>query len=138
MPPAYVDPCRGHFPHRQAAGCCPIQIVGNNRVVTDGARNATTGQYIPLDICHAVDRGDLQFLNKVDHADDVGYDYVNATVEDLMDAAQAGVADAPSVMAELGKRVPRAGDADSRVLDHHPVWTGGEENRALVTIFDGM
>ena len=91
MPPAYVDPCRGHFSHPQRAGCCPISITAANRVLTDGARPATTGTYIPTDLCQAIDNHDLRFLNVDDHTADSAFDVGNATVDELMVAAQGGV-----------------------------------------------
>ena len=114
MPPAYVDPCRGHFPHRQAAGCCPIQITSANRVAANGVRPATTGPYIPHDICQAVDSRDLRYLNMEDHTHDAGFDLNGSSVEDLMDAAQSGVADGATVIAELARRIPTAANADER------------------------
>ena len=115
MPPAaYVDPCRGHFVHRQAAGCCPIQITTANRVVTNGVRPATTGSYIPLDICQAVDSRDLRFLNKEDHTHDNGFDVRGSALEDLMEAAQGGVVDGATAIAELSRRVPGTADANER------------------------
>ena len=115
MPPVYADPCRGHFSHPQRHGCCPIQITAANRALTDGARTATTGTYIPTDLCQAIDNHDLRFLNKDDHTNDSAYDVANATVDDLMVAAQGGVIDGASAMAEIARRIPgTAGDADLR------------------------
>ena len=115
MPPAYVDPCRGHFPHEQRAGCCPIQITASNRNVTDGARTASTGAYIPLDICQAVDSRDVRYLNQLDHSTDSSFDLAGASVDDLMAASQTGVIDGATCMAEMAKRIPgTAGDADAR------------------------
>ena len=114
MPPAYVDPCRGHFPHRQAAGCCPIQITAANRVVTNGVRPATTGSYLPMDVSQAIDSSDLRFLNQVDHQNDAGFDVPGATVEELMDATQAGIVDGATAIADLARRIPGAATADDR------------------------
>ena len=87
MPPAYADPCNGHFVHPQVAGKCPISVVAANRVVTAGARTATTGTPMPLDICQAVETRDLVYLNQVDHTVDLAFDLQGSDVEDLMDAA---------------------------------------------------
>ena len=115
MPPAaYVDPCRGHFPHKQASGHCPIQICANNRGVVNGARSATTGSYIPLDICQAIDNSDLRFLNKEDHSADAAFDLEGSAVDDVMAAAQAGVIDGASAIAEFARRIPGAANADER------------------------
>ena len=118
MPPAvFLDPCNGHFAHALVAGKCPISVVIANRVVAHGARPATTGTPMPMDICQAVETKDLRYLNQVDHTADLNFDLPNATVEALMDAAQSGVIDGGTALGELGRRVPRsAGDADLRGL----------------------
>ena len=114
MPPAYVDPCRGHFVHALRAGECPITIAAANRVAANGVRPATTGAYIPADLCQAVDGRDLRYLNQQDHQNDVGFDIGGATVQDLMDATLSGIVDGGTAMAEMVKRTPRAADADAR------------------------
>ena len=116
MPPAYVDPCRGHFPHRQAAGCCPIAISAANRVVTGGARPATTALPVPLDICQAIDTNEVVYLNRDDHTNDVAFDVNGSTAEELMNGVQSGVVDGGTVMSELARRIPGAGDADARSI----------------------
>ena len=83
-------------------------------MITDGARNATTGPYMALDICHTIDSRDLRFLNQEDHTNDAGFDIVNATVTEMMGAAQSGVIDGATAVGELGRRVPNADNADDR------------------------
>ena len=114
MPPAYVDPCRGHFPHRQVAGCCPIEISAANRVITGGNRPATTALPIPTDICQAVDTTEVVYLNKDDHTNDAAFDVAGSNAEDLMNAVQSGVLDGATVMSELARRIPGAADAEAR------------------------
>ena len=49
-----------------------------------------------------------------DHTNDAGFDIVNATVTEMMGAAQSGVIDGATAVGELGRRVPTADNADDR------------------------
>ena len=115
MPPAYRDPCNGHFPHRQAVGCCPIEITNANRAQNaDGLRSATVGTPVPSALSGAVTTQDLAYLNTADHTPDDGFDVQNSTVDDLVVAAQSGTVDAGTILGELARRIPGAADADGR------------------------
>ena len=116
MPPApvYRDPCNGQFPHRQQTGCCPIEIASANRAATGGVRPATIATPLPVGMSGAISTQDLAYLNTVDHTPDNSFDLANATIVNLMAAAQSGVVDAGTVMGELATRIPTADDADAR------------------------
>mgnify|MGYP001446078534 CR=1 FL=1 len=89
MPPAWADPCNGHFTHDLARGKCPIEIAAANRVVNGGRRTATLGGILPNSLQDAVTTNDLAYLNTVDHTVDVGFDFGNATIQGLFDAAKS-------------------------------------------------
>jgi len=67
-----------------------------------------------MDVSQAIDSSDLRFLNKVDHQNDAGFDVPGATVEELMDATQAGIVDGATAIADLARRIPGAATADDR------------------------
>ena len=90
MPPAWVDPCNGHFTHELVRGKCPIEIAAANRVVNGGRRTAAVGGILPSSLQDAVSTSDLAYLNTVDHTTDVGFDFGNATIQELFDAAKSG------------------------------------------------
>ena len=111
--PAYRDPCNGHFMHRQATGCCPLEISAANRVVTNGVRPATAQTPLPNDFRDAISTTECVYINRVDHTNDQTFDIGNATPVALMDAVQSGIVDGASVLSELSLRIPRAnGDED--------------------------
>ena len=108
MPPAWSDPCNGHFTHEQTRGKCPIEIAAANRVVSGGRRTAALGGILPNSLQDAVSTTDLAYLNTVDHTTDIGFDFENASIKELFDAAKSGVINAGDAMATLGGRIPTA------------------------------
>ena len=80
MPPAYSDPCNGHFTHRLVAGFCPIEKVWSNRTVTGTARSATVGDVLPDSLQGTITSTDMAFLNIMDHSLDEAFDFTGATV----------------------------------------------------------
>ena len=118
MPPAWVDPCNGHFTHELVRGKCPIEIAAANRVVNGGRRTAAVGGILPSSLQDAVSTSDLAYLNTVDHTTDVGFDFGNATIQELFDAAKSGVVNAGDAMAELGGRIPSAEPANQATIGH--------------------
>ena len=62
-----------------------------------------------------MDNRDLRFLNQIDHSTDSGFDLDGSSIDELMSAAQNGVIDGASCVAELARRIPgTGGDADAR------------------------
>lgn len=118
MPPAWVDPCNGHFTHEQTRGKCPLEIVQNNRVVVGGRRTAIVGGVLPTILQDSVTTSDLSYLNTVDHTADVGFDFTNGTVQEIFNAARDGVINGGDAMAELAGRIPPADEATQRTLGH--------------------
>ena len=118
MPPAWIDPCNGHFTHELTRGKCPIEIAAANRVVNAGRRSAAVGGILPSSLQDAVSTSDLAYLNTVDHTTDVGFDFGNATIQELFDSAKSGVINAGDAMAELGGRIPSAQAADQSTISH--------------------
>ena len=118
MPPAWTDPCNGHFTHEQVRGKCPIEIASANRVVNGGRRTATLGGVLPSSLQDAVSTADLAYLNTVDHTTDVGFDFEGATVQELLDGAKAGIINAGDAMAELAGRIPSAAATDQATIGH--------------------
>lgn len=118
MPPAWTDPCNGHFCHEQAKGKCPLEIVVANRVVNGGRRSANAGAVLPISLRDAVSTSDLAYLNAEDHTADIGFEFSTATIQDLFDAAKTGIINAGDAMAELGGRIPSAGADEQRTLGH--------------------
>ena len=118
MPPVWTDPCNGHFTHELARGKCPIEIAAANRVVNAGRRSAAVGGILPSSLQDAVSTSDLAYLNTVDHTTDVGFDFSNATIQELFDSAKSGVINAGDAMAELGGRIPSAQAADQTTICH--------------------
>ena len=116
MPPAYVDPCNGHFPHRQAAGCCPIEKVRANRTITGSVRTATVGDVLPETLQGTITSTDMAFLNIVDHSADQAFDLQNASTENLMEAVKGGVISAGDAMSTMAIRIPTASAADQSTL----------------------
>lgn len=108
MPPAWVDPCNGHFAHELTRGKCPIEIAAANRIVNGGRRTATLGGILPSSLQDCVSTSDLAYLNSVDHTADIGFDFENATIQELFDSAKSGVINAGDAMGELGGRIPSA------------------------------
>ena len=91
MPPAWSDPCNGHFTHELVRGKCPLEIVAANRAVTGGRRSASLSGVLPTTLQDAVSTSDLAYLNCVDHTADIGFDFGNSNVQELLDAAKTGV-----------------------------------------------
>lgn len=118
MPPAWTDPCNGHFAHEQVRGKCPLEIVVANRVVNGGRRAATIGGVLPTSLQDAVSTSDLAYLNAVDHTADVGFDFGAASIQVLFDSAKNGTINAGDAMAELGGRIPSATAADQSTISH--------------------
>jgi hypothetical protein len=118
MPPAWTDPCNGHFSHELIRGKCPIEIAAANRVVTGGRRSAAVGGILPSSLQDAISTSELAYLNTVDHTTDVGFDFAGSTIQELYDAAKAGVINAGDAMGELGGRIPSANAADQTTIGH--------------------
>lgn len=118
MPPAWTDPCNGHFTHELTRGKCPIEIAAANRVVNGGRRTATVGGILPSSLQDAVSTSDLAYLNTVDHTTDVGFDFAGATIQELFDNAKSGVINAGDAMAELGGRIPSANATDQKTIGY--------------------
>lgn len=118
MPPAWVDPCNGHFTHELVRGKCPLEIVAANRVANGGRRSASVGGVLPTNLRDSVSLADLAYLNVVDHSVDTGFDLVAATIQEVFDAAKSGVVAAGDAMAELGGRIPGADAATQSTLGH--------------------
>ena len=119
MPPAappYVDPCNGHFSHRQAVLCCPIERVRANRTAANGTRTATVGDVLPDSLQGTITSTDMAFLNIVDHSADQAFDFQNATVAGLMEAVKGGVISAGDAMYTMALRIPTANAADQSTL----------------------
>ena len=118
MPPAWTDPCNGHFSHELIRGRCPIEIAAANRVVTGGRRSAAVGGILPSSLQDAISTSELAYLNTVDHTTDVGFDFDGSTIQELYDAAKAGVINAGDAMGELGGRIPSSNAADQTTIGH--------------------
>lgn len=116
MPPAWTDPCNGHFTHEQTKGKCPLEIVAANRVVAGGRRTASLAGVLPSSLQDAVSTSDLAYLNCVDHTSDIGFDFDGGTVQELLNAAKTGVVAAGEAMAELAGRIPSASAEDQTTL----------------------
>ena len=118
MPPAWNDPCNGHFTHELTRGKCPIEIAAANRVVNGGRRSAAVGGILPSSLQDAVSTSDLAYLNTVDHTTDIGFDFAGSSIQELYDAAKSGVINAGDAMGELGGRIPSASGADQSTIGH--------------------
>jgi hypothetical protein len=118
MPPAWTDPCHGHFTHEQTRGKCPIEVVANNRVITTGRRSAIVGGVLPSALLDTVSSSDIAFLNVADHSVDQEFDYDTSTVQQIFDAVRGGIINPGEAMAELGGRIPAAVAADQATLGY--------------------
>jgi hypothetical protein len=122
MPPAaaYIDPCNGQFPHRQAAGCCPLQITIANRVVVAGAntRTATAAGVLPSVLQDSFATADISFLNIVDHSRDHTFDLAGATPGELMTAVRSGVVQAGDAMGDLAGRIAGETPDNQRTINN--------------------
>lgn len=119
MPPAavYRDPCNGHFTHRQAVGCCPIEITAANRAVgANGNRTATLTGLLPTALQGAVSNADLAYFNVIDHRPDHAFNLGGADAAELVNAAKGGVISPGDAMAEMATRIPGAGAEDQNTL----------------------
>lgn len=116
MPPAYNDPCNGHFPHRLAAGCCPIEKTRANRATTGNTRAATVGDVLPESLHGSISSADMAFINIIDHSVDSTFNFDTATVEELMVAVKGGVISAGDAMSTMALRIPTAAPADQNTL----------------------
>jgi hypothetical protein len=116
MPPAYIDPCNGHFPHKLAAGCCPIERVRTNRVVTGHARSAIIADVLPDTLQGTITSTDMAFLNVTDHTPDASFDFEAASVEALMEAVKGGVISAGDAMSTMAIKIPTATPAEQDTL----------------------
>ena len=116
MPPAWSDPCNGHFTHELVRGKCPLEIVAANRAVNGGRRSASLSGVLPTTLQDAISTSDLAYLNCVDHTSDIGFDFENSNVQELLDAAKSGVVAAGEAMAELAGRIPAATSDDQSTL----------------------
>ena len=118
MPPAWVDPCNGHFTHELTRGKCPLEIVSSNRLVNAGRRSANVRGVLPTNLRDTVSATDLAYLNIVDHNTDVAFDFENASVQELFNAAKSGIVNAGDAMAELGGRIPAAAADVQSTIGH--------------------
>ena len=118
MPPAWTDPCNGHFTHELVRGKCPLEIVSSNRVCTGGRRNASVSGILPTVLNDTISTSDLAYINTIDHTMDVGFDFGGSTVQELYDAVKDGTVAAGDAIGELGGRIPSLGGDDQRTVGH--------------------
>ena len=118
MPPAWVDPCHGHFVHEQVRGKCPIEIAVSNRTANAGRRAATVSGVLPQPLVDTANSADTAFLNVVDHSVDAAFDFAASSIQEVFDAVRSGIVTPEDAMAELAGRIPAADAAVQGTLGH--------------------